>query len=79
MGNVGKEGGVWVKGNVEWIGIGVGREVEHRFDCEFRSKEEITSRGEGRCEDGREAVSDGVMSTFFYRCVCIGRCDPCRG
>jgi hypothetical protein len=28
-------------------------------------REEITSGGEGRCEDGREAVSDGVVSTYF--------------
>ncbi len=65
MGEVGWEGGVWVKGNVEWIDVGVGREVEHGFDCEFRSREEITSGGEGWCEDGREAVSDGVVSAYF--------------
>ncbi len=39
--------------------VGVGREVEHGFNCEFRSREEITSGREGGCEDGREAVSDG--------------------
>jgi hypothetical protein len=44
---------------------GVGWEVEHGFDCEFRSQEEITSRGEGRDKDGREAVSDGVVSAYF--------------
>ncbi len=47
------------------MGVGVRREVEHGFDCEFRSREEITSRGEGQCEDGREAVSDGVVSAYF--------------
>jgi hypothetical protein len=39
--------------------------VEHGFDCEFRSREEITSRGEGQCEDGRETVADGVVSAYF--------------
>jgi hypothetical protein len=39
--------------------------VEHGFDCEFRSREEITSGGEGWCEDGSEAVSDGVVCTYF--------------
>jgi hypothetical protein len=39
--------------------------VEYEFNCEFRSREEITSGGEGRCEDGREAVSDGVVSTYY--------------
>jgi hypothetical protein len=39
--------------------------VEHGFDCEFRSREEITSGGESRCEDGREALSDGVVSAYF--------------
>jgi hypothetical protein len=47
------------------MGIGVGWEVEHGLDCEFRSKGEITSGGEGWCEDGREAVSDGVVSAYF--------------
>ncbi len=65
MGDVGQEGGVQVEGNVKWLGIGVGREVEHGLDCEFRSREEITSGGEGRCEDGREAVSDGDVSANF--------------
>jgi hypothetical protein len=40
-------------------------EVEHGFDCEFRSREEITSRGEGWCEDGRKAISDGVVGAYF--------------
>jgi hypothetical protein len=65
VGEVGWEGGVRVKGDVEWTGIGAGREVEHGLDCEFRSREEITSGGEGRCEDGRETVSDGVVSAYF--------------
>ncbi len=65
MGDVGREGGVRVEGNVKWMGIGVGREVEHGFNCECRSREEITSGGEGRCEDGKEAVSDGVVSAYF--------------
>ncbi len=65
MGDVGREGGVRVEGDVKWTGIGVGREVEHGFDCEFRSREEITSGGEGLCEDGREAASDGVVSAYF--------------
>ncbi len=39
--------------------------VEHGLACEFRSREEITSGGEGRCEDGGEAVSDGVVSAYF--------------
>jgi hypothetical protein len=65
VGDVGREGGVRVKGDVKWTGFGVGREVEHGLDCEFRSREEITSGGEGRCEDGREAISDGVVSTNF--------------
>ncbi len=65
MGDVGQEGGVWVKGDVKWTDVGVGREVEHGFNCDIRSREEITSGGEGRCEDGREAVSDGVVSTYF--------------
>ncbi len=65
MGDIGREGGVWVEGDVEWTGIGVRREVEHGFDCEFRSREEIISGGEGQCEDGREAVSDGVVSAYF--------------
>jgi hypothetical protein len=56
VGDVGQEGGVQVEGDVEWTGVGVGRKVEHGFDCEFRSREEITSRGEGRYEDGRETV-----------------------
>jgi hypothetical protein len=47
------------------MGVGVGREVEHGLDCEFRSREEKTSGGEGQCEDGREAVSDGVVSAYF--------------
>ncbi len=47
------------------MGIGVRQEVEHGLDCEFRSREEIISGGEGRCEDGREVVSDGVVSTYF--------------
>ncbi len=38
--------------------------MEHGLNCEFRSREEITSGGEVRCENGREAVSDGVMSTY---------------
>jgi hypothetical protein len=38
MGNVGQEGGIQVEGDVEWTGIGVGWEVEHGFDCEFRSR-----------------------------------------
>ncbi len=46
MGDVGREGGIRVEGNVKWTGVGVGWEVEHGFDCEFRSREEITSRGE---------------------------------
>jgi hypothetical protein len=45
--------------------LGVGWEVEHGFDCEFRSWEEIASGGEGWCEDGREAVSDGVVCVYF--------------
>ncbi len=65
MGDVGQEGGVRVEGDVKWAGVGVGREVEYEFNCEFRSREEITSGGEGRCEDGREAVSDGVVSTYY--------------
>ncbi len=65
MGVIGQEGGVRVKGDVEWMGVGVRREVEHGFDCEFRSREEKTSRGEGQGEDGREAVSDGVVSACF--------------
>jgi hypothetical protein len=65
MGDVGREGGVQVKGNVKWLGVRVGWEVKHGLDCEFRSREEITSGEEGRCEDGREAVSDGVVSAFF--------------
>jgi hypothetical protein len=39
--------------------------VEHGLDCEFKNREEITSGGEGWCEDGREVVSDGVVSTSF--------------
>ncbi len=65
MGDVGREGGVRVEGDVEWTGVGVTQEAEHGFDYEFRSREEITSGGEGRCEDGRETVSDGVVSTYF--------------
>jgi hypothetical protein len=65
MGDVGREGGVRVEGNAKWTGIGVGREVEHGFDYEFRSQEEIASGGEGRYEDGREAVSYGVVSAYF--------------
>ncbi len=65
MGNIGQEGGVRVEGDVEWTGVGVRREVEHGFNCEFRSLEEITSGGGGRCEDGREVVSDGVVSAYF--------------
>jgi hypothetical protein len=30
-----------------------------------RSREEVSRGGEGRCEDGREAVSDGVVNTYF--------------
>jgi hypothetical protein len=51
VGDVGREGGVWVKGDVKWTGIGVGQEVEHGFDCEFRSWEEIASGKESQCED----------------------------
>jgi hypothetical protein len=47
------------------MGVGVGWEVEHRSDCEFRSHEEEISGGEGWCEDGREAVSDGVVCAYF--------------
>jgi hypothetical protein len=47
------------------MGVGVRQEVEHGLNCEFRSRNKITSRGEGRCEDGRKAVSDGVVSTYF--------------
>jgi hypothetical protein len=65
MGDVGREGGIRVEGNFEWTGVGVGWDVEHGFDCESRSREEITSGGEGWCEDGREAVSDGVVSAYF--------------
>jgi hypothetical protein len=65
VGDVGQEGGIQVEGNVKWRDVGVRWEVDHGFDCEFRSWEEITSRGEGRCEDGREAVCDGVVSTYF--------------
>jgi hypothetical protein len=65
VGDLGQEGGVRVKGNVKWMGVGVGREVEHGFNCELRSREDITSGGEGQCEDGREAVSDGVVSAYF--------------
>ncbi len=65
MGGNGQEGGVRVKGNVKWTGVGVGREVKHGLDCEFRSREEVSSRGEGQCEDGRETVSDGVVGAYF--------------
>jgi hypothetical protein len=65
MGNVGWEGGIRVEGDVKWTGVGVGWEVEHGFDCEFRSQGEITSGGEGQCEDGREAVSDEVVCAYF--------------
>ncbi len=65
MGDVGWEGGVQIKDDVEWTGIGVGREVEHGFNCEFRSREKIINGGEGPCEDGREAVSDGVVRAYF--------------
>jgi hypothetical protein len=65
VGDVGREGEVQVEGDVKWTGVGVGWEVEHGFACEFRSREEITSEREGRCEDGREAVSDGVVSAYF--------------
>jgi hypothetical protein len=65
MGDVGREGGIQVGGDIKWTGVGVGWEVEHGFDCEFRSREEITSGGEGWCEDGREAVSDGVVCAYF--------------
>jgi hypothetical protein len=65
MGDIGREGRIWVEGNVKWTGVGGGWEVEHGFDCEFRSRKEITSRREGRCEDGREAVSDRVVSAHF--------------
>ncbi len=50
MGDVGWEGGIRVKGDVKGTGIGVGWEVEYGFDCELRSREEITSGGEGWCE-----------------------------
>jgi hypothetical protein len=63
VGDVGQEGGVRVEGDVKWMGFGVRRVVG--LDCEFRSREEVSSGGEGRCEDGREAVSDGVVSTNF--------------
>jgi hypothetical protein len=63
--DVGWEGRVQVEGDVEWTNVGAGREVEHGFDCEFRSREQIPSGGEGQCEDGREAVSDGVVSAYF--------------
>ncbi len=65
MGDVGWEGGIQVEGDVKGTGVGVGWEVEHGFDCEFRSWGEITSGGEGWCEDGRGAVSDGVVCTYF--------------
>jgi hypothetical protein len=65
VGDVGWEGRIRVKGDVKWTGVGVGCEVEHGFDCELRSQEEITSGGEGWCEDGREAVSDGVVCAYF--------------
>jgi hypothetical protein len=65
VGGIGREGRIGVKGNVKWTGVGVRWEVEHRLDCEFRIQEEITSRGEGWCEDGREAVSDGVVCAYF--------------
>jgi hypothetical protein len=65
VGDVGREGGIRVEGDVKWTGVGVEWEVEHGFDCEFRSQEEITSGGEGWCEDEREAVSDGVVCTYF--------------
>ncbi len=41
MGDVGWEGGIRVEGDVKGLGVGVGWEVEHGFDCEFRSREEI--------------------------------------
>ncbi len=72
LGDVGREGWIWVKGNVEWTGVGFGREVEHGFECEFRSREEIISGGEGRCEDEREAVSDGVVSAYFTDAWAVG-------
>jgi hypothetical protein len=65
MSDSGWEGRVRVEGDVKWTGVGDGREVEHGLNCEFRSREEIISRGEGRCEDGREAVSNGVVSAYF--------------
>jgi hypothetical protein len=65
VGDVGREDGVRVKGDVELTSVGVRREVEHGLDFEFRSREEITSRGEGWCEDGREAVSDEFVSAYF--------------
>jgi hypothetical protein len=65
VGDVGWEGGIRVKGDVKGTGTGVGWEVEHGFDCELRSREEITSGGEGWCEYGREAVSDGVVCAYF--------------
>jgi hypothetical protein len=65
MGDVGREGGIRVEGNEKGTGLGVRWEVEHGFDYEFRSREEITSGGEGWREDGREAVSDEVVCTYF--------------
>jgi hypothetical protein len=35
MGDVGRESGVRIKGDVEWMGNGVRREVEHGFDYEL--------------------------------------------
>ncbi len=52
MGDVGWEGGIRVEGDVKGMDVGVRWEVEHGFDCEFRSREEITSGGEGWCEHG---------------------------
>ncbi len=79
MGDVGQEGGVRIKGNVKWTGVGVRQEVEHGFDCEFRSWEEITRGGEGQCEDGREAVSDGVVSAYFTDSFELEDMVPRRG
>ncbi len=50
--------------------------MEHGFDCEFRSQEEITSRGEGWCEDGGEAVSDGVVGAYFTNAFALGDVVP---
>jgi hypothetical protein len=65
VGDVGWEGGIRVEDDVKGTGVGVGWEVEHGLDCEFRGREEISSGGEGWCEYEREAVSDGVVCAYF--------------